>query len=181
MKVAVLWDDLHLLAHSLKDLQNLVQLLVGVSSHITSADQSLSWRNGRSDHRVGENPILEQGLPEVEGLDILSDDHGDDGRVAGTGVVAHGLKTLSHLIGVLPQTLSPLWFRLDDLQRGSDGGHRCRWHAGAEDQGPAVVLDEVDDIEVGGDESPDGDEEFAEGAHSSFLYLSTTLLTMDFT
>ena len=78
-------------------------------------------RHGRADNGVGEQAVLKKFLPKRESPDIVSDDHGDDGRFGFAGVKSHGFKALKQILGIVPEAFYALRLGFYDVYGRNDG------------------------------------------------------------
>src|ERR1017187_2863877 len=130
-----------------------VYVLFGVGGGAGDAEQVL--RGGRAEHRVDVDAFREQRLAETAQVDLVLDDHGDDGGFAGQDVEAAGAQLVAQQLRGAQQVQAALGFLLHDVESRADRRDRGRGQAGREHERPGRVLEVIDDGALGGDEASD--------------------------
>src|SRR6185369_472052 len=133
------------------------------------AQQVLRGRG--AEHRIDVDALLEEFLAQAAEVDFVLEHHGDDGSFAGEHVEAAGAQFLAQNAGDAEQVVAPFRLLLHDVQGGGDSGHRGRGQAGGKDEGAGGVLEIINYGALGGDESADGGQRFAEGAHDDIDFV----------
>src|SRR5437868_1512530 len=96
-------EDSELAAQALKDLKNVIEILVPVGRHVARTDQGTSVRHGRANHWGREHAVLVKFLSEREGLEVVADQKRDDRCPGVQRVVAHSGQLAIHASSVSPE------------------------------------------------------------------------------
>src|SRR5688572_22819479 len=108
-------DDAHLPADAVEDLEDEVELFVGVGRDVGRAQAGGLLGDGGRDDRVCEDAVVEERLPELVRLEVVADDDRDDRRLAVADVVAERGEARPHLSRVGPEPLPALWLLVHDV------------------------------------------------------------------
>src|SRR5687768_16764182 len=155
-------DQIHLAADPLEGVENLIQLRIGMGSHVRSPDAARCCGNCRSDDGIREHARVEQALPELERAESSTDDDGNDRRLAAESIEPQSAQLPLHPPRILPETLTPFGLLPHDLDRCEHCGAGRGGNRGAEDQAAGRVPKIRDDCLVSADESPNRSERLAE-------------------
>ncbi len=133
--------------------QSIAHLLVGVRCHEAETDERVVGRYSRRNDGIDEDALIQQVARDSEGLVVVTDEQGDDGRLGVADLASHVTETLQCLVSDFPEVLLTLGLGNHDV----DGLHcsccRSRRDAGGEDVAAGMMAQVVGDDLAGGDET----------------------------
>ena len=144
----ILLDDAFLYEDLLQDLDSLLYLILGMSSHEGETYQCILWCTCWRNNRVDEHTCIISHLGNHEGLLCIANIERNDRTLCLTNLETFLAETLQCLVGYIPEILETLWLILNDVECLECCCCSC-WSVGCtEDVGTAVVTEEVDGILV---------------------------------
>ena len=113
--------------------QSIAHLLVGVRSHEAETDERVVGRYSRRNDGIDEDALIQQVAGDSEGLVVVSDEQGDDGRLGVADLASHVTETLQCLVSDFPEVLLTLGLTDENINSLHRRGSRCGGDAGGED------------------------------------------------
>src|ERR1051326_1238059 len=153
-------DDAESFAHPAQDLHSLLQMLMRVRSAHDGTDARLTFRGGGECNARRHQAFLEQFPRELHRQSPFADNDGGDrcfalGSVLSTDVEAEIAEFLLEEVRVVPKLLDEFRLLLQHVKCCDAGGGDRRWMRSREQERPAPVVEELDQVARAADVSPE--------------------------